>query len=209
LLSTTHDLLLWNQALVAGKLVKKETLDKAWTSFKLNNGREINYGYGWQTGGNIQGSPIVEHGGVAVGYVTDAIYIPKEGVYVALFVNQRSALPDFIADELCATFIGKPYSLHPVNLSDDSLKTFTGNYADSAGVRTITLAGHKLFYQHGNGPKLPLTPCGADRFYFDNTQMTGVIKRDANNRILGLVLVDRRYTDQSPEIMKRIDKPAN
>jgi CubicO group peptidase (beta-lactamase class C family) len=209
LLSTTHDMLLWNQALVAGKLVKKETLDKAWTSFKLNSGKAINYGYGWQTGGSIQGSPIVEHGGVAVGYITDAIYMLKEDIYVAVFVNQRSALPDFITDELAANFIGKPYSVHPVNLSDDSLKTFTGNYADSAGVRTIVLTNHKLFYQHGNGPKLPLTPCGADRFYFDNTQVTGEIGRDAARHILGLVLIDRRYPDQRTDMMKKTDRAAD
>jgi len=209
LLSTTHDLLLWNQALVAGRLVKKETLDKAWTSFKLNNGKEINYGYGWQTGGHIQGSPIVEHGGVAVGYVTDAIYMPKEDIYIALFANQRSALIDFITDELAANIIGKPYSIHAIDLSDDSLKVYTGNYADSTGVRTIVLTNHKLFYQHGSGPKLPLTPCGIDWFYFDNTQVTGVIERDPYGRILGMVLMDRRYPGQRPPMMKRIDRAAD
>ncbi|OCX52290.1 hypothetical protein BEL04_12500 [Mucilaginibacter sp. PPCGB 2223] len=207
ILSTTHDMLLWNQALVNGRVIQTTSLFKAWTPFKLNDGKLINYGYGWQAGGSIQGSPIIEHGGVAIGYVTDALYMPQEGIYVAVFLNQRSALSDFIASELAALFINKPFVISAVTLSDDSLKRYCGTYADSTGARTVTLVDHKLFYQHGSGPKLPLTPCGIDWFYFDNTQVTGVIGRDPHGRILGMALIDRRYPGQRPPMMKRIDSP--
>lgn len=47
LLSKVSDLFKWHQALYSYKLVKKETLEKAFTSFKLTDGKLTEYGYGW------------------------------------------------------------------------------------------------------------------------------------------------------------------
>jgi CubicO group peptidase (beta-lactamase class C family) len=48
--STVDDLWKWNQAIFSYKLVKKESLEKAWSPIKLNNGKLISYGYGWSLG---------------------------------------------------------------------------------------------------------------------------------------------------------------
>ncbi|MBI1766779.1 MAG: beta-lactamase family protein [Bacteroidetes bacterium] len=80
------DLLTWNQAVQANKLVKKETIQKAFTNYKLNNGKPINYGYGWGLN-DINGSATIEHSGGIFGYATNAIYLPKEEVYVVVFSN--------------------------------------------------------------------------------------------------------------------------
>ena len=82
--STVEDLFKWNQAVHSYKLVKKETLDKAFTEYKLTNGKGTSYGYGWALS-QIQGSPTIEHGGGINGYLTSGIYLPQEDVFVALF----------------------------------------------------------------------------------------------------------------------------
>jgi CubicO group peptidase (beta-lactamase class C family) len=97
--STVEDLYKWNQALHSFKLVKKESLDKAFTSYILADGKKTNYGYGWSMG-NIQGSPTIEHGGGIPGFLTMGIYLPKEDVFVTIFSNCDCKSPDELAVKL-------------------------------------------------------------------------------------------------------------
>lgn len=46
--SSVIDLFKWDQALYSEKLVKKETLIKAFSRGQLSNGKLINYGFGWR-----------------------------------------------------------------------------------------------------------------------------------------------------------------
>ncbi|MDB5088381.1 MAG: serine hydrolase [Mucilaginibacter sp.] len=210
LLSNTHDLLKWNQALIADKLVKKETLDKAWTSYHLLSGKDIAYGYGWQTGGKIQGSPVIEHGGNAGGYMTDAIYLPGEDVYVVVMMNQRGILPEIVASKLAAIALGKPDQTHPISLSDETLKTYTGVYKpdDDTVSRYITLNYHKLYYQKaGGGPRMEMKPYAADQFFFDNTSVIGQIKRDEQKHITYLLLYNNRHLSEASNKLLKTDTP--
>src|SRR6185436_1398189 len=83
ILSTVEDLFKWQQAVQFYKLVKKQTLEKAFTRYKLANGKETSYGYGWRFG-FIQQSPSIWHGGLIDGFKTMAIYLPNEDVYVVI-----------------------------------------------------------------------------------------------------------------------------
>jgi hypothetical protein len=69
LLSTVDDLFTWYTAVMNDKVISNENRIKAHTSFKLNNGKPTGYGYGWFLG-NIQGSPMIQHGGGIHGYLT-------------------------------------------------------------------------------------------------------------------------------------------
>jgi CubicO group peptidase (beta-lactamase class C family) len=146
--STAEDLFKWNQALLLHKLVKKESLEKAQTEFKLPNGKGTNYGYGWFIG-NIQGSPIVEHGGNMGGFMSHAIYLPREDIFVAVFYNFRTPnkLPEFLAGDLAALAINKPFNIKEITLAEDLLKTYTGVYENEGVERLITVEGGKLYYQ--------------------------------------------------------------
>jgi CubicO group peptidase (beta-lactamase class C family) len=209
LISNTTDLLKWNQALISGKLIKPETLNKAWSSYQLADGKSSYYGYGWETDGTIQGSSIIEHGGVAVGYLTDAIYLPKEDIYVAVLTNQRGVLPEIVAANLAAITIGKPYHLKEIALNDDSLKAYTGVYkqADDTVARYITLNNHHLYYQRAGGPKILIRPFGSDQFYFDNFSVQGKVTRDAGKRIAALELFNMRHMNEPINVLKRTNLP--
>jgi CubicO group peptidase (beta-lactamase class C family) len=211
LLSCTTDLLKWNQALVSGELIRKETLAKAWSSYRLADGKNSNYGYGWQTGGEIQGDSMVEHGGVAVGYLTDAIYLPHEDVYVVVLTNQRGVSAEMVAGLLVAAVIGKPFNTSGMPMPEDSLKNYVGVYRpenDTVG-RHITLTDGKLYYQRTGGPRMLMIPCAPDRFFFDNTIVTGQIKRDVRKRIISLQLFNNRHPSEPTDELKKEDTPLS
>ena len=64
ILSNVDDLFSWYDAVMKYQIVSKESLTKAHTASTLNNGKTTGYGYGWFIG-NIQGSPMIQHGGAS------------------------------------------------------------------------------------------------------------------------------------------------
>jgi hypothetical protein len=203
--STAEDLFKWNQALLANKLVKKESLEKARTEFKLPNGKRTYYGYGWFIG-NLQGSPIVEHGGNMGGFMCHAIYLPQEDVYVAVFYNFRAVrLPEYLAGDLAALTINKPFNFKETTLDESLLRSYAGVYEEDGVERSITYENGKLFYQRGGGNKLSMKPYARDKFFFKNTAVIGEFKRDASGNIISLDLSHLRGV--SSNVLKRTDKP--
>lgn len=204
--STAEDLFKWNQALNAHKLIKKESLEKAQAEFKLPGGKGTNYGYGWFTG-NIQGSPLVEHGGNMGGFMSHAIYLPQEEVFVAAFYNFRSPtrLPEFLAGDLAALAIGKPFNIKEISFDENLLKTYIGVYEDEGVERLITVENGKLYYQRVGANKMQMKPYAKDKFFFENTAVIGEFKRDASSNIISLELSNKRGISSS--VLKRTDKP--
>ncbi|HEX2684342.1 MAG TPA: serine hydrolase domain-containing protein, partial [Ferruginibacter sp.] len=101
ILSTAEDLFKWQRAVQSYKLVKKETLEKAFTRYKLSNGKQSNYGYGWRMG-FIQESPSLWHGGLINGFISMAMYLPKEDVYVVVLSNCNCMSPENVTAKLAA-----------------------------------------------------------------------------------------------------------
>lgn len=86
LMSTLDDMLKWQNALNQNLLLSSKEKTKAFTKYKLNNGKEIEYGYGWHLK-NINGIPTREHGGSIFGFKSMAVYIPSEDSYILGFSN--------------------------------------------------------------------------------------------------------------------------
>lgn len=81
LMSTVDDMLRWQNALNKKLLLKENTLKQAFTKYKLNNGEEYTYGYGWHLK-EINGVATREHGGSVFGFKTMGVYVPSLDVYV-------------------------------------------------------------------------------------------------------------------------------
>lgn len=204
--STAEDLFRWNQTLLSNRLVKKESLAKAQTEYNLPDGKGTYYGYGWFIG-NIQGSPIVEHGGNMGGFMSHAIYLPREDIYVVVLYNFRAAnrLPEFLAGDLAALAINKPYNIREITLDESLLRTYVGVYEDEGVERLVTVENGKLYYQRVGGNKLMMRPYAKDKFFFENIAVVGEFKRDAGGRIISLSLLSKRGISSST--LKRTDKP--
>ncbi len=86
LLSNVDDMLKWQEAIKNNLLISKKTTAKAFTNYTLNNGKYINYGYGWhiKTLNNIRN---FEHGGSIFGFKSMAVYLPDLDIYVVGLSN--------------------------------------------------------------------------------------------------------------------------
>lgn len=206
--STADDMFKWQQALLSHKLLNKESLERAQTAHKLPNGKSANYGYGWFVG-NIQGSPLVEHGGNMGGFMSHAIYLPQEDVYVAVFYNFRAPhrIPEFLAGDLAALAIGKPFHIRETTLDENLLKTYAGVYEEEGVERLITVENGKLFYQRVGANKMQMKPYAKDKFFFENASMIAEFKRDARDKIVSLDLANKRGISRSA--LRRTDKQVS
>ncbi len=86
LMSTLGDMLKWQNALNQHLLLRSENSKKAFNKYKLNNGEEFTYGYGWHIK-DVKGTPSREHGGSIFGFKTMGVYIPSEDIYVIGLTN--------------------------------------------------------------------------------------------------------------------------
>ncbi|WP_278381434.1 serine hydrolase domain-containing protein [Chryseobacterium arthrosphaerae] len=81
LMSTVDDLWKWQQALNQNLLLNPVETQKAFKKYKLNNGEEFTYGYGWHLK-EMNGVSDREHGGSVFAFKSMGVYIPGEDIYV-------------------------------------------------------------------------------------------------------------------------------
>jgi len=86
--STVEDLMRWNYALRNGKVVSAESYEMMTTNGTLNNGEKIQYGFGLFVG-EMDGRPMVQHGGGIHGFSCMMAYFPDEDVALAVLTNLR------------------------------------------------------------------------------------------------------------------------
>lgn len=101
LMSTVDDLLKWQNALNQNLLLNAESTKKAFQKYKLNNGEEFSYGYGWHLR-EINGVPTREHGGSIFGFKTMGVFIPNEDIYVIGLTNCDCHSPTRITKDIAA-----------------------------------------------------------------------------------------------------------
>ncbi len=203
IMSTVEDLYKWNRALISYKLVKKETLGKAFTEYKLSNGKGTSYGYGWFLR-KLQGSPTIEHAGGINGYLTDAIYLPAEDIFVAVFSNSTGKSPDLVSEKITAIAIGKPLNYTEITVDDATLEQYTGVYEDEDGnQRMITRDSTQLYSQRSGSQKNKISPFARDKFFFRNSFATITFNRNMSGNVTEAVVEERGIST----LWKKTDKP--
>jgi CubicO group peptidase (beta-lactamase class C family) len=164
LLSNVDDLAVWNAALLAGKVLKPETLAKAWTSYKLADGTLTGYGYGWSVG-EYEGHRMIRHGGGIPGFTTDGILFPDDKLFVTLLTNSTVSkrTPDSFNFRAAALALGKPYK-NPtaVSVPEKDLALLAGVYANAQKEEyAVRVAGGKITVSGpgiAGGEVFPLSP---------------------------------------------------
>lgn len=101
LMSTTGDMLKWQNALNRNLLMGKAAAGKAFRRYRLNSGEEFSYGYGWHLK-DINGMPSREHGGSIFGFKTMGVYIPEKDIYVVGFSNCDCNSPTQLIRDIAA-----------------------------------------------------------------------------------------------------------
>lgn len=205
IMSTTDDLLTWNNAVHAYKLVKKETLQKAFTNYKLANGKSTNYGYGWGLD-EINGSPTIEHSGGIFGYSTNAIYLPKEDVFVVAYSNCDCNPPGDVSTKIAAMAIGKPFPapVAKVKLDDTYAKSLTGVYDfEDGATRIITYENGQLYSQRAGSSKFKIFPQDKTTFSYESgfSAIQFMVEKGA---VTGAVFKNRINTEKGIKTNKPI-----
>jgi len=204
ILSTVEDLFKWQQAVQLYKLVKKETLEKAFTRYTLANGKETSYGYGWRFG-FIQQSPSIGHGGLISGFKTMALYLPKEDVYVVVLSNCDCSSPENVTAKLAAVAIGKPYTDKEITLTNSILQTYAGVYENEKGDQAIiSVEDGKLYSKLGRNPKISIKAFKKDNFFFEDPFITMEFSGNKSGNINRLTIHSR----SANEVWNKTDKPV-
>lgn len=85
--STVSDLFIWDQALYSEKLLKKKTLEEAWTPASPERKNGHNYGYGWRLWTLTDSTKIVYHNGWWHGFNSNYLRVPEDSIAVIVLRN--------------------------------------------------------------------------------------------------------------------------
>ncbi len=95
--STVEDLLKWDHALYAEKLITQQTLTEAFTPMKLTDGKISNYGFGWEIIDTDPSGKIVWHNGDNPGYKTQIMrYLGSKRTLIILSNNASDQFENII-----------------------------------------------------------------------------------------------------------------
>ncbi len=210
LASTVDDLARWDAALYGEALVKKASLEKAWTPYVLKDGKSTAYGYGWGIS-KLRGRRAIEHGGGIFGFSTYALRLPDDRVYVAVLCNSDSpsADPGYLAKRIAALAVGDPFPEPiPVTLPPAVLERHAGVYriADGAS-RTVTVENGRIYAQRSGGERLELRPSSPTEFFYERslTHLRFVV--DASGRTTEMLMYPEG-ADEAQRAPRVADAPA-
>lgn len=191
LVSTVEDLFVWNEALINGRVLTEKSLTNAHTSYKLPNGKLTGYGYGWEIG-NVQGSAAIKHSGRINGFVSYAVCLPYEDIFVAILSNCDCAYNlENTASMMAAIILQKPFQWTAIALPEKQMELYPGNYySDASEQKTISFEDGRLLYYNKGGAKSPLVAYEKDRFFQEHSLTTLQFKRDSRGSIIGFQLQD-------------------
>src|SRR5690606_227979 len=209
LVSTVDDLLRWNRALHEGRLLG----DAGYAAMITPTGKAAEHGYGFGIGsGSLRGRPKLEHGGGIFGFSAYVLYLPDDGLSVAVLYNADSGRPGMlgtgrIAQLLAAHAIGRPYpEKKAIALDDAALRAYEGVYRiDEDTARTLRVVDGRLTSQRSGGQVQLLIPVATDTFLFEEGFSRIVFARDAAGGVAAMRFFPE--DEGEGEVVERSDEP--
>lgn len=188
LYSTTEDLLLWNQALDAGKLVSKKSSEEIFTPGKGG------VGYGWFINRDSN-RLVIFQGGLNSGFAASLFRYPEERACVILLNNFENAAPHLprIGHDLTAILFNEKYELPSesvaVKVDPKIYESYIGEYDFGQNrIITITKEGDKLFGQSARVPKSEMLAESETKFFLEVADVKFVFVKDSAGKVTGLIL---------------------
>ena len=208
LMSTVDDLAIWEKALGNEALLKKASLDRMFTPYKLKSGINTYYGYGIGAT-DFEGQRLIEHGGGIFGFVTHMVRVPEKGLFVAILSNNDASEtpPGDLSLRIVAKALGQALEdRKTVQLDPQTLDGYVGVYRfDEQTTRTITREGSKLFSQRNGSEKREILASAKDNFFFTDGGARLLFQRDAQGKVTGASFTPRsgpeekgKKTDEAP-----------
>ena len=212
LLTTTHDLLIWNRLLESEEMFGSEYAINRVAERKLNDGKGCGYAAGL-TIGKYNGYDEIAHSGSTAGYRAWLAWYPQKRLSVVLLSNYAQFQAVQIGRAIAAIFVGEePVApVQPVTKADEkadekfasakrdhkSLAEYEGTYfSEEAGSTTfiIKLTGDKLEVRRKAGESFSLTSLSGERFTSDwNGEY--MFTRDRRGKVNGFKVSVMRASD--------------
>lgn len=209
--TNVDDLARWNELLVAGKVIDKALVDRAWTESRTKDGKPTGYGYGWYVS-DEDGVHFVVHGGGITGFRSNGVLVPEKKLFVGVLHNALSSGNDlyytlkYITTRLALEVLGQSWSATPVAMSDDAKNQFTGIYDFDGVKRTVRFEDGQLSAQREGGPPFALVPVAKDEFVYDKAFTRLKFRMASSGAIESVVSISRGQPTQTG---KRVaDAPA-
>lgn len=95
LIMTAGDLVKWNEALEAGRIVSQATFAKMTKPVLLADGQSSGYGLGFEVG-TFQGQPSVGHDGETYGFASSDQTFPKQSAAIVVLTNEDTIGAAFV-----------------------------------------------------------------------------------------------------------------
>ncbi|MBK9317251.1 MAG: serine hydrolase [Acidobacteria bacterium] len=203
IISSVDDLAKWDAALYTDKLVKQETLKRAWTPYLLKNGKSAKYGYGWLVT-ELAGMPSLEHGGGINGFTTIGVRVPQERIYVAILTNRDSGTGN-LGQRAAALVAGRKLT-EPiaVKLPAGTLEKYVGVYkVDEKQDLIITKEGEALYFQRTNTGKQEMVPSAEYQFFSKRNPSLVISFKQSGGKIASVLFKPPIGPDEEAE---RTDK---
>lgn len=173
LMSTVDDMFLWNKAIHNNTLISEKSKQLAFSNHILNNGKHINYGYGWAIN-ELAGTKSIEHSGGIFGFTTSGMYVPEKNSYSIVLTNLDDGRgPEALNIKAMSVVLGKPIGeKSALKLTEKQLKKWIGAYQFEEVVRFITYKEGALYSTREGGRPFLLIPLSENEFRFDGSLST-------------------------------------
>ncbi|WP_185843671.1 serine hydrolase domain-containing protein [Pseudoalteromonas luteoviolacea] len=200
--SNVFDLNIWFTALANGSLISEQSYQQMIAPVTLNDGRVSNYGYGLATT-TIGEYQAIGHAGGIHGFVSDAVYVPEEELYITVLANSTNRNPQVLTQRLAAKALGlKSPSYKEVNLTPQQLQAFEGEYQfESGAVRRIVYYEGDLYTQEEDGYIAQLSASSSDTLFFDqSTAYMSFVTNEQGNLVMNLF---ENFSDEPRKAVKK------
>jgi CubicO group peptidase (beta-lactamase class C family) len=186
LYSTTHDLLLWEEALYGGKVLSAASLKKMTTPYKEN------YGCGLMIT-TAKGHLQYEHGGGIEGFNTDMAYYPDDKLTVIVLANLNGGAPGDITGKLAAVAHDEKVVLQSerkeIKVPREILEKYVGSYELAPGILiTMSLDGDKFMTQLTGQPKFEVFGQTEKDFFLKVVDAQLTFETDAQGKAVDVIL---------------------
>ena len=102
--ATLKDFYAWDQALESENVVSNATLSTGFTRYTLNNGDEIDHGFGWRLD-QYRGHRRMAHGGAWVGFRTAIARYPDEKLAIVVLTNRTDGNPGGYIEQISNIYL--------------------------------------------------------------------------------------------------------
>ena len=203
ILSTTEDLLKWQNALLQNTLLKESSIKQAMTPTLLNSGKKIPYGYGFRFS-RLGNSPVIAHTGSTKGFTSIALFLAQENMYITVLTNCNCKNVNNVAKQVAELFVTSPdvnkvsavtktieQEKKSIAVSAEILNNYTGTYEVKPNVNlTIGLDNTNQLYllAPGQTKKVELFAETQNHFFVKIVDAEITFNKNETNNVISLTM---------------------